>query len=308
MAIKRGSASTKPLGFNHLAECQIGPTCALFPPGVRRSILKPRLMIALLITGVLVISAGAQDSSDIHPITSGMESLPKQPSTSKAVMQAQLGVAGPQDTPQQYLEQMQAALQAMSGDLGQIAQATHDGKISRAQEAYLAFEQYYVGLSSSNPDETIVVDVWSTPAEMKPEADPTKFSQGFAVAGLNAANRLQFTQRRIANSIKMGFPLGEFWIQTDFDSIDDSLRLAALSVANEADRRALQQLQTQTRRLRLWGDWLIDQNRHMALANYYISPSPLDNDEQFQNTVTCTKFLLSMLASGRLEDEDRSCW
>jgi len=162
--------------------------------------------------------------------------------------------------------------------------------------------------SSGNPDETIVVDVWSTPAESKPEADPTKLSRSFAAAGLNAASRLQFTERRVDNSIRMGFPLGGgFWIKTDFDSIDDSLRLAALSTTNEADRQALLELQNQTNRLRAWCDWLIDQNRNMRLANYFVSPEPLDNDEQFQNTVTCTRFLMSMLASGRLTEEDRSC-
>ena len=31
--------------------------------------------------------------------------------------------------------------------------------------------------------------------------------------------------------------------------------------------------------------------------------SPLDNDEQFQNTVACTKFMVSMLASGRLAED-----
>jgi len=109
--------------------------------------LKSRLMIALLTTGVLAISAGAQDSSSVLPITAGTASLPKQLATGKSVVLEQSpGVPGPQDTPQPYLEQMQAVLQAMSGDLGQIALAIHDGKINRAQAAYLTFEQYYVGL------------------------------------------------------------------------------------------------------------------------------------------------------------------
>jgi hypothetical protein len=108
-------------------------------------------------------------------------------------------------------------------------------------------------------------------------------------------------------SIKRGFPLGEFWIQLDFDSIDDSLRVASLSVRNEADSQALQQLQSQVNRLRLWSDWLIQQNRELRLADYYISPSKLDNDEQFQSSVACTHFLLSMLSSGKLEEEDGRC-
>jgi len=170
------------------------------------------------------------------------------------------------------------------------------------------------GQGSSQPSSdhgvwTVRVDVWSSASSVdaKPkEADPATLSRGFAGAALNAATRLKFTERRIADSIKMGFPLGEFWIQTDFDSIDDSLRLAALSAENDADLQALQQLETQTQHLRLWSDWLIQQRRELRLADYYTSPSPLDNDEKFQNTVACTNFLMSMLASGRLAEES-SC-
>lgn len=162
-----------------------------------------------------------------------------------------------------------------------------------------------------NGNHTIVVDVWSSfarsPAKPK-EADPAKLSPGFAATALSAASRIQFTQRRITNSIKMGFPLGGgFWIQTDLDAIDDSLRMAALAATNEADRETLQQLQSETNRLRDWCNWLIDQNRNLRLANYFISPATLDNDERYQNTVACNNFLMSMLASGRLQEENRFC-
>jgi hypothetical protein len=162
---------------------------------------------------------------------------------------------------------------------------------------------------SNRSEPTIVVNVWSStpPADANANAaDPAKLSGDFVVTALGAATRMQWTERRMENSIRMGFPLGEFWIQTDRDVIDDSLRLAALSAKTEADREALRQLENQNERLRLWSDWLIDQNRHLRLANYYISASALDNDERFQDTVTCTQFQLSMLASGRLA-EDSSC-
>ena len=158
--------------------------------------------------------------------------------------------------------------------------------------------------SSDNGEHTIVVNVWSKSGLEGPR--PGQVSSTFARAGLNAAFRMQSTERKIENSIRMGFPLGEFWIQTDLDEIDDSLKLAAVSATNDADRQALQQLENESSRLRLWSEWLIDQNRRLALTEYYISSSTLDNDESFQNTVTCTNFLVSMLASRRL-GEDNSC-
>ena len=165
--------------------------------------------------------------------------------------------------------------------------------------------------TAADGQHTIVVDVWSSALQAPVKAkktDPAKLSRGFAVAASDAASRLQFTERRVANSIRMGFPLGGgFWVETDLDAVDDSLRLAALSATNDADQQVLQQLQTQADRLRAWCGWLIEQNRSLRLANYFISPEPLDNDAEYQNTVTCTRFLLRMVGRGRLEQEDLSC-
>ncbi len=219
--------------------------------------MKPRLMIALLITGVLVISATAQENLSAQTTNSVMTPLPWEPVSRTAIRSAQNQVA-PQSS---------------------------------------------AGQGAQHGEGTIVVDVWSSARE----ADPARLSRGFAVTALNAASRMQFTQRRIANSIKRGFPLGEFWIQTDLDAIDNSLQTAALAVMNDADGQALQELQNQSSRLRIWCDWLIEQNRELRLADYYISPARLDNDERFQGAVACNRFLISMLASGRLAEEDRSC-
>jgi len=158
--------------------------------------------------------------------------------------------------------------------------------------------------SSDNREHTIVVNVWSKSGPEGPE--PVKVSSAFAAAGLNAAFKMELTERKMENSIRRGFPLGEFWIQNDLAEVDDALKLAALSVANDSDQQALQELEKQSTRLRSWSDWLIDQNRHLALTEYYISSSTLDNDERFQNSVACTKFLVSMLSSRTL-GEDNSC-
>ena len=158
--------------------------------------------------------------------------------------------------------------------------------------------------STDKDEHTIVVNVWSKSGPEEPE--PVKVSSAFAAAGLTAAFKMELTERKIENSIRRGFPLGEFWIQNDLAEVDDTLKAAALSVANDADQQALQELEKQSTRLRTWSDWLIDQNRHLALTEYYISSSTLDNDERFQNSVACTKFLVSMLSSRTLAQAD-SC-
>ena len=194
-----------------------------------------------------------------------------------------------------------------------VAEMTSNAETTNSAPPYSAAQQPSTNNSramrsqtnAQKNEGTIVVDVWSS-ADQEEES-LRKLSPSFAVAGLTAASRMQNTERRMEQSIKRGFPLGEFWIRLDFDGIDDSLRFASLAATNDADRQALEQLESQTTRLRSWSDWLIQQNRQLRLANYYISPDPLDNDEQFQGTVACTNYLLSMLSHGRLEEEDRSC-
>jgi Spy/CpxP family protein refolding chaperone len=89
----------------------------------------------LLITCVLAIFAGAQENGGA------------QPAESTASPPAQLQApAGLQDG-KTYLEQLQAVLEAMTAELGGIAQAAREGKISRAQAEYLSLERYYVALT-----------------------------------------------------------------------------------------------------------------------------------------------------------------
>ena len=230
--------------------------------------VKARLMIVLLITGVLLPSANAQESSSVQISNRAMARVQQQQ---------------PDGTP---IRPPQIQVPPESRDVEGHPQP-----------------------SSTNADETIVIDVWSSAASVAGtanEMERMKLSTDFAAPALTAAFRMQSTERRIENSIRRGFPLGEFWIQTDLEGIDDSLRLAALSVTNDADRQALQQLENQNSRLQLWTDWLIDANRNLRLGDYYMSASALDNDERFQNGVACTKFLVLMLASRRLA-EDNSC-
>lgn len=165
-----------------------------------------------------------------------------------------------------------------------------------AQSTYTVVTQQQS--SSDDGEHTIVVNVWSESGPEGPES--VRVSSAFAAAGLNAAFKMELTERKIENSIRRGFPLGEFWIQNDLAEVDDALKLAGLSVANDADQQALQELEKQSTRLRNWSDWLIDQNRRLALTEYYISSSTLDNDQRFQNSVACTKFLVSMLSSRTL--------
>lgn len=108
--------------------------------------MKSRLMMALLITVVLVISAAAQGNSTAQHPNDVRARLSGQQSSSTPIPRAQLQ-APPGSLDAAYPEVMQAFLQGVSEDLVQIAQAAQDGKISRAQAQYLSVESYYLALT-----------------------------------------------------------------------------------------------------------------------------------------------------------------
>lgn len=105
--------------------------------------MKSRAIIAGIIVSGLAISAGAQRDSGPQ---AAQDSL-AQPGTGSTVNPAvQLPSGVGQDTGT-YPERLQEVLGAMSAELGEIAQAAREDKITREQAEYLSLERYYVALT-----------------------------------------------------------------------------------------------------------------------------------------------------------------
>src|SRR3974390_1258309 len=108
--------------------------------------VKSKWIIGLLMLCVLAISAGAQQSDSAQPSEGAIVSLPQQRSGDTASPPMQLQPGGPPDA-QSYPEQLESVLAAMSAELGEIAQAVREGKITRSQGEYLSLERYYCALT-----------------------------------------------------------------------------------------------------------------------------------------------------------------
>jgi len=108
--------------------------------------VKSRWIIGVLMTCVLATSAGGQESG-AQPAQRPIANLTPQQSDGAASNARELRApAGLQDG-RTYPEQLEAVLGAMTAELGEVAQAARDGKISRAQVEYLSLERYYVALT-----------------------------------------------------------------------------------------------------------------------------------------------------------------
>jgi Spy/CpxP family protein refolding chaperone len=109
--------------------------------------MKLRLIIGFILTGTMVISAGAQENSGAQSIDGLTASLPQPPSGSTDTPPAQLQLPSGLGNTQQYPQRMELVLQALSEELGVIAQAAREEKIRHAQAEYLSVERYYVALT-----------------------------------------------------------------------------------------------------------------------------------------------------------------
>jgi hypothetical protein len=172
----------------------------------------------------------------------------------------------------------------------------------------MAIAQVTPDKTGNNDRPEVIVDVWvaSIPAADSSEVTAPALSREFAVAALRALTSQRQWQQHLANSIRNGYPLAEYWIDYDCDRAADSLELAVLAASTGPDRTALQELTVNYDDLREWSAQIVEANRKVEMAKYYMSPTALDNDALFQKAAKCADFLAPMLASLRLS-EDPAC-
>jgi hypothetical protein len=154
----------------------------------------------------------------------------------------------------------------------------------------------------------IVVDVWADGSfsTSAPDGAGPRLSREFAMSGLASVTALREWQQHLAHTIRNGYPVAEYWIETDRERAADSLRVASLTVSAASDRTALQELAVHYEDLRRWSSQIVEANRKVELGKYYMSARALDDDALFQKATKCARFLAPMFASGRL-GEDPAC-
>jgi len=109
--------------------------------------VKSRWMIMLLVISVGAVFSHAQENGTASSAEGPIANLARQGSnpTTNPLVQLQPSPSAQED--QTYPARLEAVVGSMSAELGEIAQAARDGKISRDQAEYLSLERYYVALT-----------------------------------------------------------------------------------------------------------------------------------------------------------------
>jgi len=109
--------------------------------------MKSRWIIGFLLMCVLAISANSQENSSVQSAQGPIANVAPQHMDGATSPATQLQApAGSRDAGT-YQDRLEEVVGAMSAELGEIAQAAREGKISRDQAEYLSLERYYVALS-----------------------------------------------------------------------------------------------------------------------------------------------------------------
>ena len=109
--------------------------------------MKSKWIVGLVMTCALAISAGAQQNNSAQTSEGAATAVPQLQSNGAASPLQQLPPPGGASGADGYQQQLESVLAAMSAELGEIAQAVRENKISRSEGEYLSLERYYVALT-----------------------------------------------------------------------------------------------------------------------------------------------------------------
>ena len=131
---------------------------------------------------------------------------------------------------------------------------------------------------------------------------PPGFSREFLSAAIESIAAVREWRTGIATAIQNSISVTDSWVSAFQRQANDSLRQASVAAVTATDRAALQLLTNEYNNMRTWSDQLIAARKTLQ----YMSPEDMNSDPLFQQVLTCSHSLASMVASGQFQD-DPSC-
>jgi hypothetical protein len=128
------------------------------------------------------------------------------------------------------------------------------------------------------------------------------FSREFLRAAIEQMATIREWRTALTNAVQNGYPVGERLIAPFRGQAAQDLRLAAVAVSTDSDRKALQLLTNEFNNMNKLTDRFLEASKSMQ----YVSPDALQNDSADQKILTCAHSLASMAASNQFVD-DGSC-
>jgi hypothetical protein len=151
-------------------------------------------------------------------------------------------------------------------------------------------------------DNQITLTVPASASGAAGQQSPPGFSREFLSAAIESIAAVREWRTGIATAIQNSISVTDSWVSAFQRQANDSLRQASVAAVTATDRAALQLLTNEYNNMRTWSDQLIAARKTLQ----YMSPEDMNSDPLFQQVLTCSHSLASMVASGQFQD-DPSC-
>jgi len=151
-------------------------------------------------------------------------------------------------------------------------------------------------------DNQITLTVPASASGAAGQQSPPGFSREFLSAAIESIAAVREWRTGIATAIQNSISITDSWVSAFQRQANDSLRQASVAAVTATDRAALQLLTNEYNNMRTWSDQLIAARKTLQ----YMSPEDMNSDPLFQQVLTCSHSLASMVASGQFQD-DPSC-
>ncbi len=134
------------------------------------------------------------------------------------------------------------------------------------------------------------------------QPSPPGFSKEFLSAAIESIAAVREWRSGIATAIQNSISVTDSWVSAFQSQANDSLRQASVAAITATDRATLQLLTNEYNNMQDWSDQIIAGRKTLQ----YISPEEMSSDPLFQQVLSCSHSLATIVASGQFQDES-SC-
>ncbi len=131
------------------------------------------------------------------------------------------------------------------------------------------------------------------------QQSPPGFSKEFLSAAIESIAAVREWRTGIATAIENSISVTDSWVSAFQRQANDSLRQASVAAITGTDRATLQLLTNEYNNMQKWSDQIIAARKTLQ----YMSADQMSSDPLFQQILTCSHSLATVVASGQFQDE-----
>jgi hypothetical protein len=147
----------------------------------------------------------------------------------------------------------------------------------------------------------VALTIPNTDFDVSSPQDSARLSKDFASSAISTVAEMKEWKGTLGTLVKFGLAVDDSWARVYHERVQESLQQTTIAASTNADRNALQLLNTQFANLAKWESAVIAERQSLNGART-VAPDSLQNDPVLTKFSNCGRFLIGMLGSGIFAD------